>query len=235
MPKFTRGVILRLRFKVLRSVSCLSLIVCVEVISVGKQIRGRLDVLSGQTGAVMVLGLAFLLSGLAGTVLAGGGEEAEYGVIRLWLGEAFQLTQEETPQPFWNLLWERVRLALPLLVLSTTPLGVPGLPLFFGWLGFRFAFPVSCLFRIYGLSALYPAVALFGLTAVLWIPLLFWTGSRGFRSALYRLKARNGEEETVESGTLFWQLICCVLLFLCVLIEYFAAPALLGAAARVIL
>ena len=173
-------------------------------------------------GALPALGLSFLLGGLAGALMAAlaGGEGARQ--LSAYLSDYLILAgQEGAAARFWPLLWGRLRDLLIALILGMTALGAVGLPVLFAARGFLFAFSVGCFCRVFGGAGLFPAFALFGLSALLWM-----TRAR-------RLMAGGGQSGLGVSWALL--ALCGGLALAAALTERWVAPVLLRAAARVVL
>lgn len=201
----------------------------------GKRAQRKWDLLSGQTGAVCALGLAFFLFGLLGVLVVSLEDQAGAEALRLYLVDYLTAFSEGAFRvPFWHILWGRTCTLVLALVLGSTPLGAVGLPLLFGDQGFRFGFSVACFCRAFGGPGLFPAFALFGLPELVWLPLLFLAGTRGLLFVREMLSARRTGWEG-SSGLWVRLGIYIVLLCVCVLVENMAVPVLLRAAAQVVL
>ena len=184
-------------------------------------------------GALPALGLSFLLGGLAGALMAAlaGGEGARE--LSAYLSDYLILAgQEGAAARFCPLLWGRLRDLLIALILGMTALGAVGLPVLFAARGFLFAFSVGCFCRVFGGAGLFPAFALFGLSALLWTPALFLAGVPGMTRAR-RLMAGGGQSGLGVSWALL--ALCGGLALAAALTERWVAPVLLRAAARVVL
>lgn len=184
-------------------------------------------------GALPALGLSFLLGGLAGALMAAlvGGEGARQ--LSAYLSDYLILAgQEGAAARFWPMLWGRLRDLLIALILGMTALGAVGLPVLFAARGFLFAFSVGCFCRVFGGAGLFPAFALFGLSALLWTPALFLAGVPGMTRAR-RLMAGGGQSGPGVSWALL--ALCGGLALAAALTERWVAPVLLRAAARVVL
>ena len=199
----------------------------------GKRMANKWDWPWEAGSALPVLALIFLTGGLAGCLLAAlsGGDGA--GQLRDYLVDYLSLSgQSLDPAGFWVLLWDHLRDLLAVLVLSMTALGTVGLPVLFAVRGFFFAFSVGCFCRVFGASGLLPAFALFGLSALLWVPSLFLAGVPGMTRSR-RLLSGGGQ---TSLGVSWARLSLCVGLVLAAsLAERWVAPVLLRAAARVVL
>lgn len=197
-----------------------------------------LDVpLGGMLPALVVLGAAFLLGGLIGCGLAasvgGGANDSLATYIQNYMAAAKAgITQ---PPELLPLVWEVVRWPLFALLLGFTALGVIGVPLLFFARGFLISFAVTSFVRMFGAAGGGLAFLFFGLTGLLAIPVLFVLGVQSFLTAIAlagrsrnqgkRLQPLYGRAFLVRCG------ICAAVLALCVLLEYFALPILLGALA----
>lgn len=215
------------------------LIGCNEVTPVGKRIKAKWDLPAGQGGALAVLGVFFALGGLSGCLLAAlsGGEGAQelcaYLTDYLSLAEGGGLVRS-----LWPVLWGQFKFFLAASVLGLTALGVVGLPLLFGIRGFFFAFSVSCLCRVFGGVGLFPAFALFGLSALLWSPAFFLAGVQGLSSSQQLLRRSFGDGRgalPLDRGYWLRLAFCAGLTLAGGLAEYWVVPVLIRAAARVVL
>lgn len=199
----------------------------------------RADGTLGRLGPLAILGTAFLLGGLLGAALvsmiAQSAAEALSGYLcdYLAVGQAGKIAVG-----FWPMLWEQGRFFLGICVLGLTALGVVGIPVLFGARGFLFAFSVAGFCRAFGPAGLGPALFLFGLPAFLWGPLLFLAGTQCIEGSLFLLRrALGGGREPLPFGPRYWERLALwgLGLFLCVALEFLAAPALLAASARFVL
>lgn len=205
----------------------------------GLRIRKKWDLLSEQTAALAVLGIAFLLGGGAGCLFAalssGEGAQELSGYLAGYLALA---QSEKLPQSLWLVLWGQLKYPLAALALSVTALGVAGFPLLFGVRGFFLAFSSACFWRIFGPRGLFPAFILFELPALLWAPALFIQGVPGFLSSqrLLRRSLGAGGGGAALNGAFWCRVGLCAGLSLGAgLLEYWVVPVLLRAAARFVL
>lgn len=198
----------------------------------------RLDVGSGTMlhGHGRPLGLLcalFFLGGLFGCFFVSVLDMSETQALFQYLSDYLSLVCDEiSPRAFWptvrNRLWE----FFVLVVVGMTWLGLFVIPLLLWLRGFLFAFSVGCFCRVYGIAGLLPGAFLFVLPALFWGPAVFWIGSRGVERSLAQLRKEAWEEDAA------WWIglaLCCGLFVLCVVVEWFAVPVLLRAAARVVL
>ncbi len=193
----------------------------------------------GRLGPLTILGSAFLMGGILGATLvsmiAQPAAEALSSYLRDYLasGQAGKIAVE-----FWPMLWEQGRFFLGVCVLGLTALGTVGIPVLFGVRGFLFAFSVAGFCRVFGPIGLGPALFLFGLPAFLWGPILFLAGTQSLEGSI-RLFRRviGGWRESLPFGPRYWEHLAIwgIGLFLCMALEFLAAPALLSASARFVL
>ena len=106
--------------------------------------RWKLDLLSGEAAALVLLGASFFLGGAAGCVMAGlvGGEGQ--GALAEYIRGYLDLAAEGGMQPpFWPLVWELIRFPLLVFLLGFTALGVVGMPVLFAVRGFLLCFAAA--------------------------------------------------------------------------------------------
>lgn len=205
----------------------------------GMRIRKKWDLPSDQTVALVILAVAFLLGGIAGSVFislsseVGARELSDYLTGYLTLAET-----EELPRSLWPVLWGQLKFSLAALALGLTGLGVIGLPVLFGLRGFFFAFPIACFIRVFGGGGFFPAFLLFGLPALLWAPALFLIGAPGFLFAQWQFRRSMGEGRgEFLSGGAYWSRagLCVGMSLAAGLLEFWVVPVLLRVGARVVL
>ena len=204
------------------------------------RVKQKWDLPLEQRIALAVLSAAFLLGGAAGCLLAalsgGAGAEELGGYLTGYLTLAWEDGLSRGVMP---LLWGQAKYLLAVLVLGLTALGLAGVPILFGLRGFFFSFSAACFCRVFGRRGLLPAFFLFGLPALLWVPALFLSGVPGLLSAWQLLRRTQGEGRggPVPLNGAWWGRagLCAGLTLAAGLLEYWAVPILLRAAARVIL
>jgi len=196
-------------------------------------------VLSGPGGALAQLCGLFLLGGGVGCLYAGFAAADGAFALRDFLTDYLALTgADRLSLSLWPLLWGEFRWLLAVVLLGFTALGGVGVPALFFVRGFLFSFSVGCFCRVFGWAGLLPALALFGIPALMWAPAFFLAGIQSLCGARC-LKGRgkgdsSGRPELVST---FWIrfLLCFLLVMASVGAEYLLVPALLRAAARIIL
>lgn len=204
------------------------------------RVKQKWDLPLEQRIALAVLSAAFLLGGVTGCLLAslsgGAGAEELGGYLTGYLTLA---REDSLPRGVMPLLWGQAKYLLAVLVLGLTALGAVGIPILFGLRGFFFSFSAACFCRVFGGRGLLPAFFLFGLPALLWVPALFLSGVPGLLSARQLLRRAQGEGRGAAAplNGAWWGRagLCAGLTLAAGLLEYWAVPVLLRAAARVIL
>ena len=199
----------------------------------GRRKRWKLDLLSGEAAALLLLGAAFLLGGAAGCAasgaVAGEGLEALEEYLRGYLELA---VRDAVRPPLWSTVWEVIRFPLAAAVLGFTALGVVGLPVLFGVRGFLLCYAAASFYRVFGLAGEVPAFILFGLPALIWLPVLFQLGVQGLLASYALLRRALGEGRyPLRYGRRYLARcgVCALALAGCAAVEYFAVPVLLAA------
>lgn len=193
---------------------------------------------SGRVAALLLLSSAFLLGGLAGCLLAkragGAGADALNDYLQGYLSAAG--TADVARPGALCVLWQVVRWPLLAVVLGLTPVGLPGIPLLFLARGFLLSFAIASFFRVLGLSGLAMAFALFGISGLISVPVLFVLGVQSFLSAgavTGRLLGESGRLPLLDRGCLLRCCVCAVSLCGCGLIEYCGVPVIVETLAGV--
>lgn len=187
---------------------------------------------SGGTAALVILTVAFFVGGLAGCVLVnrvgGNGEVALEEFLKGYLSVANN--GDITRPNVLTLVWETIRWPLFIFLLSVTPLGLFGIPVLFLLRGFLLSFSIASFFRVLGASGLALAFALFGVTGVLYVPVLFILGVQGFLMSgamTGRLIGEGRKCSLLDRIVLFRCGICAAVLGVCCLLEYHLVPLLM--------
>ena len=201
--------------------------------------RVKLNLFSGDTAAVALLGVLFVLGGFCGCLAAGCVDGESGAALEEYLKAYLTLSQQGTVQvSLGAVLWDQVRFPLAVLLLSFTAIGVVGIPAVFGVRGFLFSFSVACFFRLFGWAGFGPAVFLFGVPALLWVPVLFVLGMQGMGSSYDVLRRCRGENcDPAFFRITYWHrcAVCVFALAACAALEYLILPACVGLAARFVL
>ncbi len=197
-----------------------------------------LDVPSdGMLPALAVLAAAFLLGGLIGCGLAGsvngGGNDTLAAYINHYMA-AVQAGLTQLPDLI-QLVWEVIRWPLLALLLGFTALGTVAIPVLFIVRGFLLSFAVASFIRMFGTTGAGLAFLLFGFTGLMAVPVLFVLGVQSL-TASFALAGRvsaKGKRTPLYSRNYFFRCgLCSGVLAFCVLLEYFAVPAMLGTIAE---
>ncbi len=200
--------------------------------------KWKVDLLSGRSAALLLLAGLFLIGSVAGCVAAGLIRDTGGDLLGYVQGYLALAAEEGVSDHFLSVLWQTVRVPLLVVVLSFTALGVVGLPALFAVKGFVLCYAVAAFYRLLGPVGLVPGFVLFGLSALVWLPVLFGLGGQGLLSAYGLLRRAMGEVRYplgYDGGFLVRCGVCAAALCLCVGIEYLAVPALLRVIAGVFL
>lgn len=186
--------------------------------------------------ALLAVSIAFALGGALGCLMAaqvsGGGGDS----LNLYLQSYLAAARDGAVAPpgLPTVLWETLRWPLLTFLMSFTALGVLGIPVLFSIRGFLLSFAVSSFVRMFGGVGGILAFFAFGLTGLLAVPVLFVLGVQGMTAAR-DLAGRffGGGKRSLPFGKTYFLRcgICAAALSGCVLLEYFAVPALLGSVA----
>lgn len=202
----------------------------------GRRRKWSVSLLGGQTAGVLILGILFLAGSAAGCVSAGllrveDGQE----LLNYLNGYSESLRDGGVHAGFWSVLCQTVRFPLMAFLLGLTALGVVGIPVLFAVRGFLLCYAVSVFYRLLGVSGLLPAFCLFGITALLWMPVMFRLGVQGLLGAhgLLRRALGNGRYPLPYNSSYFVSCaLCAAALVLCAGLEYLMVPTLLQVVSR---
>lgn len=196
----------------------------------GRRKKWKVDLLSGQAAALSLLSVLFLVGSVFGCVTAGLIRDPSGALLDYVRNCLEQLAQDDVTPRFVSVLWETVRFPVVTVLLGFTALGVAGLPLLFAVRGFLLCYAVSVFYRISGLAGLVSGFVLFGFSAMIWMPVLFYLGVRGLLGSygLFRRATGDGRYPLGYDGKF---LICCgacaAALCFCAMLECLAVPILL--------
>lgn len=173
-----------------------------------------------------ILGVCFLAGGLSGFFFSGlGGNTPELmNYLHCYFQSAGQGGGVEPS--LWSSVWELTRWPLAAFLLGSTALGALGLPVLLGVRGFLLSFATATLARLFGLSGAAAAFAVFGVTTLVAVPVLFVVSVDAFRQSLGRL---SGERPSPWNQRIQALSPCVGLLVLAVALQQTLMPALLTA------
>ena len=125
-------------------------------------------------------------------------------------------------------VWDLIRWPLAAFLLGLAPIGVVGVPALMGARGFLLAFAATTFARLFHLPGLAAALAAFGVTVLVAVPVLFAVAEDAFRQSLSRLPG-------AASAPAHWServralAPCAGLLVLAVALQQTVMPALFSA------
>ena len=151
----------------------------------GKQIKAAFS-WDGLT-RLAVLAICFGLGALAGFLFSAlSGDSPE---LLEYLRQYFRSAGESggLEPSLVSVVWDLIRWPLAVFLLGLTPAGVIGVPALMGVRGFLLAFAATTFARLFHLPGLAAALAAFGVTVLVAIPVLFAVAEDAFRQSLSRL------------------------------------------------
>lgn len=173
-----------------------------------------------------ILGVCFLVGGLGGFFFSSlGGDSPE---LLDYLRRYFQAAgQGNGVEPsLLSSVWELTRWPLAAFLLGSTALGALGLPVLLGARGFLLSFAAVTLARLFGLPGVAASLSVFGVTALVAVPVLFVVSVDAFRQSLSRLSGERSPAWNQRAQALS---PCVGLLVLAVALQQTLMPALLTA------
>ena len=134
-----------------------------------------------------ILAVCFGLGALGGVLFSAlGGESGELlDYLRGYFQAAGQDGGLEPSLP--STVWDLIRWPLAAFLLGLVPLGAVGVPLLMGGRGFLLAFAAATFARLFHLPGVAAALAAFGMTLLIAVPVLFVVAADAFRQSLSRL------------------------------------------------
>lgn len=134
-----------------------------------------------------ILAVCFGLGALGGFLFSALGEES--GELLDYLRGYFQAAgQDGGLEPSLpSTVWDLIRWPLAAFLLGLVPLGAVGVPLLMGGRGFLLAFAAATFARLFHLPGVAAALAAFGVTLLVAVPVLFVVAADAFRQSLSRL------------------------------------------------
>lgn len=191
------------------------------------------------TAALIIMAVVFVIGAIAGCTLAsrvdGSGEDALINYLDGFLNVA--VSGDSIKPKLMTLLWKSIRWALVVFLFGFTPLGLIGVPVLFLIRAFLLSFSIASFFRILGVNGLLFSFVLFGITGLIYIPILFVLGIQSFLNAgsiVGRITGESRRSTGIKRSDLFCCCICFLALFFCCVFEYSAGPAILKLAAEML-
>ena len=151
----------------------------------GKQIRAALS-WNGLTRLVVLAG-CFGLGALGGFLFSAmSGDSPE---LLSYLRQYFRSAGEGggLEPSLGAVIWDLTRWPLAAFLLGLVPAGAAGVPVLLGARGFLLAFAATTFARLFYLPGLAAALAAFGVTVLVTVPVLFVVAEDAFRQSLSRL------------------------------------------------
>ena len=125
-------------------------------------------------------------------------------------------------------VWDLVRWPAIVLLLGLTPFGVVGIPLVMGVRGFLLCYAATTFARLFHLPGMAAALAAFGVTVLIAVPVLFVVAADSFQQSLGRLPGASAPPVHWSQRTVVLA-PCAGLLILAVALQRAVMPALFSA------
>lgn len=125
-------------------------------------------------------------------------------------------------------VWDLVRWPAAVLLLGFTPIGVVGIPLVMGARGFLLCYAATTFARLFHLPGMAAALAAFGVTVLIAVPVLFVVAADSFCQSLGRLPGAAAPPVHWSQRTMILA-PCAGLLVLAVALQRVVMPALFSA------
>lgn len=196
----------------------------------GRRKKWKVDLLSGRGAGLVLLGVLFFIGSMVGCGCAGSIDDSGETLLNYVRDYLSVLVQGQYSGRFLPVFWEVSKVPLAAFLLGLTALGVIGLPALFAIRGFLLCYAVSAFYRLLGLKGLFPAFFLFGLSALVWLPVLFHLGVQGLVGSYGLLRRTMGDGRyplRYDGSYLIGCGICAAALCLCAAMECLAVPLLL--------
>ena len=134
-----------------------------------------------------VLAVCFMVGALGGFLFSAlSGENQELlAYLRQYFCAAGQGSSLEPSVV--STIWDLIRWPLAAFLLGLAPIGAIGMPLLMGTRGFLLAFAATTFVRLFHLPGMVAALAAFGVTVLVVVPVLFVVAADAFRQSLSRL------------------------------------------------
>lgn len=200
-----------------------------------RQRKWNVGLLTRETAVLLFMSMCFLVGSVIGCLMSGIISMQSGAVLLDYVQEYIAVFARADVRPaFASVVLETIRFPFIALVLSFTALGVLGLPLLFAVRGFMLSFAISAFYRLFGAVGYAPALVLFGLSAVIWLPALFHLGVQGMLASYSLLRRAVGEWRhplPYDYGYLVRIGACAAALAACIALEHLVVPVLLQAIA----
>lgn len=140
----------------------------------------RIDTDANGVRMLSVLAACFLLGGFLGCVRGVFLREADLSAASLFLNDFFLLAKNGSLAcTVFSSFWGRLGNCVLVAVLAFSVFGLVGLPVFFLSRGFFLSCAVCCLFQVFGSDGFLPALVLFVLPSIFYLPAMFLAGIGG--------------------------------------------------------
>lgn len=177
---------------------------------------------------LVVLGGSFSAGALCGFLLAAFGQTSAQ--LSDYLRAYFQMAGSTggLELSLWSVVWDLVRWPLFVAAMRFTALGIVGIPAVMLVRGFLLSYAAATFSRLFGGGGAVAALAVFGITVLLAVPVLFVAAQDSFQAALARRTGAPTAQVQPENRLTALS-VCVGLLVLAAALQRTVMPALLSA------
>ena len=202
----------------------------------GKAVSGRLK--ADGPFLTVVLFVCFLGAGAAGCLVVSAAGQQGVDSLSAFLRDYLSMLEEGsgTSPGIWPVMWELCRWPLLVLLLGFTALGAVAVPVVFCVRGFLLSYAMASFVRVFGAAGLFAAFAVFGMTALVSVPVLFCVGAMALPSSLHLAAGVLGGRPggLIPRERLLGLIPCGALLMLAVFVQWTVMPQLLAAVSELL-
>ena len=188
--------------------------------------------------SVIVLGCSFFLGCLLGIFFVTELDTRTAKELSEFLADYFELTKGGAiSRSVPRILWNHGRWVILCTVAGFSATGIVFLPVLTCFRGFLLSFSISCFAYLFGRAGMVPAIVLFGLSAMLWLPSIYILAAAAMECSAGRIAARQEKVRPIAVPVRKFRkalLLSVLILVVCVCVECWIVPLLLPFAAGII-
>lgn len=182
--------------------------------------------------AAVILFICFCAAGVVGCLAVSGTDGQGVSALSDYLENylALLVSGNAASPSVWSVAWELCRWPFLAFVLGFTALGIVALPAAFLCRGFLLGYAAAAFIKVFGSRGILLSGTVFGMTALVSVPVFFFVGALAFRRAL-RLAAgalRDRNARVFQPEQLLSLVPCGIFLLTAVLCQWALIPQLLA-------